>query len=160
MTAPRPIPDKVRRIIPTLGSPVDGEALGAARAIGRVLQAGGASYYDLAAAIPAREPEPGLGDYRPYRRETWSSTPRPARWGDWRGAWVRDARPRKFTPIQEARQEDMAAFCRSRTSRLSDRERAFVNGIAPERRGLSIRQGDWLADICSRLEHEGRDWWQ
>lgn len=55
---------KVARLIPLLGSPVDSEALGAARAIGRALKASGSDWHDLAAellhpapaAIPTRRP--------------------------------------------------------------------------------------------------------
>jgi hypothetical protein len=39
------------RLIRLLGSPEDGEALGAARGLGRVLSAGGADFNDLAAEI-------------------------------------------------------------------------------------------------------------
>lgn len=156
MTAPRPIPARIRKLVPVLNSAVDGEVVATARAIGRVLHANGQTFHDLAAALPVHQPEPSLGDNRRHHRET----PRPARWGDWRGAWRRDPKPRRYTPIQEARQEDQAAFCRRRLARLGERERTFITNISPQRHGLSLRQGDWLADITARLEMEDRQWWQ
>jgi hypothetical protein len=45
------IPPKIALLIPLLGSDVDGEVLGAARAIGRTLGAAGQDFHDLARAI-------------------------------------------------------------------------------------------------------------
>src|SRR5690606_38152799 len=50
MTAHLPVA-KLEKLVPILGSPVDGEALGAARAIGRTLEASGATRHDLSAAV-------------------------------------------------------------------------------------------------------------
>jgi hypothetical protein len=44
----RDVAAKLERIVPLLGSPVDGECLGAARAIVRTLQGGGSTLHDLA----------------------------------------------------------------------------------------------------------------
>ena len=46
------IPQKITRIIPLMGSPVNGEALSACHAVGRVLEHSGLTYRDLAAGLP------------------------------------------------------------------------------------------------------------
>ncbi|GJD43985.1 hypothetical protein AFCDBAGC_1847 [Methylobacterium cerastii] len=154
MTSAPAIPEKVRRIVPTLGSPVDGEALGACRAIGRVLQGEGLSYHDLAAAIPVRTEIPVLSRTPPE----WDTA-------RWRSASTRpapDYRPSRrkasvFTPTQSAIHRRMALFCRNADrGRLSDRERAFVSEISASRRELTVRQYDWLSTITDRLDMEDR----
>lgn len=136
------IPPKVARIMPLMGSSMDGEALGACRAVGRVLDHSGLTYRDLAAAIPTREAAPGLGDgrvqsppaYRPSRREV-----------------------SVFTPAQSAHHRRMALWVRNNErGRLTPREREFIANIASWRRELSITQADWLTDITDRLEQEDR----
>ncbi len=156
------IPEKARRIIPTLGSPVDGEALGAARAIGRVLSGAGLSYHDLAAAIPvaaeARRPvPPGARSYPIHPDPPGQKF---GNFADWRRAWGASGRPH-FTPRQERAQREQAAYCRMHDrGRLSPRERAFIRDIDGQRHGLTVRQSDWLAVICDRLEQEDRRQWQ
>jgi hypothetical protein len=139
------IPPKVAKILPLMGSPVDGEALGACRAVGRVLEHSGLTYRDLAAAIPTREAAPGLGDsrlrptpaYRPSRRKV-----------------------SVFTPAQAAHHRRMAIWCRNNErGRLTPREREFIANIASWRRELSIIQADWLTDITDRLEQEDLRAW-
>lgn len=46
--------DKLKKLIPLLGSDQDGEALGAARAIGRTLDAAGLDFHALAACVGPR----------------------------------------------------------------------------------------------------------
>lgn len=156
MTARPAIPEKVRRIVPLLGSPNEGEALGACRALARVLAGSGLDFGDLAAALPIG-PEMSTADHPPAAP---SRAPAPS-YQDWRGEWAgRFRRPRTFTPRQEARQEAMAAFCRAHGTRLGPRERAFVGSIRPCLDGLTTLQADWLNDICARLEWEDTRQWQ
>ena len=53
------LPEKIALLIPLLGSDVDGEVVGAARAIERTLKAAGRDWHDLAAqlapTVPSRE---------------------------------------------------------------------------------------------------------
>lgn len=140
-------PSKVARIVPMMASPVDGEALSACRAVGRVLSHAGLSYRDLAMAIPTREPTPALGDNR------IPPTPTPA---------YRPSRRKvcTFTPAQTANHRRMALYCRNEDrGRLSQRERDFVANLVAWRRELTIAQADWLTDITDRLEKEGRSAW-
>ena len=146
------IPPKVRSLVPMLASDMDNEALGACRAINRVLKGAGLSYHDLAEAIPVQSSDPTYrtactnDDHVP----TYNST-------QWREAWRTRSARRAYTPLQEARHRDMARHCRDRDrGRLTKAEREFVWNIANLRSGLSIKQGDWLADICDRLEWEDR----
>lgn len=55
MSALAPVFPKLRPLVRMLGSPIDGEALNAARAIGRVLQSAGSDFHDLARALEAGE---------------------------------------------------------------------------------------------------------
>lgn len=61
---PHPISENIAKLVAMLGSDQDGEALAAARALGRVLSTAGLSFIDLAAAVKqaplkktARKPE-------------------------------------------------------------------------------------------------------
>ena len=155
MSAAPTIPEKVRRIVPTLGSSVDGEALGACRAIGRTLGAAGLDYHDLARAIPTESDNITL---EPGHSPRWDAA-------QWRSASKRPApeyrpsrrKPSIFTPMQSAIHRRMALFCRNADrGRLSDRERAFVAEISTSRRELSVRQLDWLSTITDRLDMEDR----
>ncbi len=140
----RSIPAKVRLAIPMLGSEDDGTALSACRGIGRLLASAGCDWHDLAqnitvAADPAA-PTPTFRDFEGWKR-AWASKP-----------------PRShFTPKQERSQREQATYCRLHDhGRLSPRERAFIRNISAQPHGLTIRQGDWLAAICDRLEQEDR----
>lgn len=137
------IPPKVIKILPLMGSPVDGEALNACRAVGRVLQHSGLTYRDLAQAIPttqAYEQPVSMGPtpaYRPSRR-----------------------RVSVFTPAQTTHHRQMALWVRNNErGRLSPREREFIVNVSSWRRELSIHQADWLVTICDRLEQEDRHAW-
>ena len=137
------IPPKVVRILPLMGLPIDGEALGACRAVGRVLEHSGLTYRDLAQAIPTKQscdqpismgPVPA---YQPSRRKVSA-----------------------FTPAQAAHHRRMALWCRNNErGRLTPREREFIANIASWRRELSVGQADWLTDITDRLEQEDRRAW-
>jgi hypothetical protein len=63
------IPPKIALLIPLLGSAVDGEVLGAARAIGRTLGAAGQDFHDFARAVlplttTDQDRAPARGDWR------------------------------------------------------------------------------------------------
>ena len=138
------IPPKITRIMPLMGSPVDGEALGAVRAVGRILEHSGLTYCDLAAAIPQGAPSHGLGDgrfgpvpaYKPRRRKIYV-----------------------FTPGQTAHHRRIAIWLRdNERGRLSQKEREFVANVAGWRRELTIAQADWLVDLVARVEEDALPW--
>lgn len=52
------VADKLGKLIPLLASPLDGEALGAARGIGRVLSGAGLTFHDLVAALDFENSRP------------------------------------------------------------------------------------------------------
>ena len=150
MNAPASIPPNVRSLVTMLASDMDGEALGACRAINRVLKGVGLSFHDLAEAIPVQP----VGHFRQppqaHDAPAYDSA-------QCREAWRTGPARRSYTPLQEARHRDMARHCRDHDrGRLTEAERAFVWNIGNLRGGLSIRQGDWLTDICDRLEWEDR----
>lgn len=159
------IPAKVRLLVPVLGAPIDGEALGACRAIGRTLTSAGLDFHDLAAALPIRPMSPSLGD---ERTATASPTHTDWQWSNWREI-LADVPPayrpsrRKvhvFTPRQTADHRSMALWVRDNDrGRLSLREREFVANIVSRRRELTITQADWLGDITDRLEQGDRRAW-
>lgn len=152
MNARSPIPEKVRLLVPVLSSPHEGEVVGTARAIGRVLGTAGLTYHDLAAAIPTagdavRVPEWDAAGWR-------AANPAPAARTTRRKVYT-------FTPAQSAAHRKMALYCRDADrGRLSPRERDFVSNVASWRRELTIAQADWLGDITDRLEQEDRRQWQ
>lgn len=137
---PRPIPSKVARLIPMLGSDADHEAVSAARAIGRVLHRAGLGFTDLAAAIPT-------GAIKPDNVRLEQPGPRPFDAYAWR---------RAFTPKQERDHRANIRFCENRIHRLTDWERGFIANIARLHGNLSIRQGDRLAAIVDRIGWEAR----
>ncbi|TXM66898.1 hypothetical protein FV226_22740 [Methylobacterium sp. WL12] len=152
------IPEKVRRIVPSLGSSVDGEALGACRAIGRTLGTAGLDFHDLARAIPTGSDL--VDNIHEVRRPApkWDAA-------QWRSASTRPApeyRPSRrktfvFTPTQSAIHRRMALYCRNADrGRLSDRERAFIAEISTSKRELSVKQLDWLSTITDRLDMQDR----
>ncbi len=57
--------DKLRRLIPLLGSPVDAEVVATARAIERVLATAGADWHDLAAMVTTLRPAQPIRTRRP-----------------------------------------------------------------------------------------------
>ena len=163
MNAPTPIPLRVRLIVPMLGSSVDGEALGACRAIGRTLDTAGLDFHALAAAIRVegeehpetgrRRPKPGAGQRRTAPEPERSG---PRSYGDWRETYVRYHHRRHFTPRQEIEQRGQIAFCLRNLARLRSRERDFILSISRAADGLSLAQATWLADLTDRLDHEAR----
>ena len=136
------IPLRVVKLVPVLGSPSEGEALGACRAIGRTLRGAGQDFHALAAAIrtsgsataqaaprtePWMRPAPA---YRPSRSQPWTFT------------------PRQSAEHKRIAQRCLAADC----GRLRSRERDFLESVIASRRELTIAQLDWLNDIALSLE--------
>lgn len=154
MTALSPIPPKVRAIMPLCGSKNDGEALGACRAVGRVLAREGLNYVDLARAVRVAGDPPASADAGPvWNDEAWQR----AACGT--GTRTRPVRRRAytFTPAQSLEHRRMALWVRNNDrGRLSPREREFVADISHQRRELTIGQADWLAILCDRLVMESR----
>jgi hypothetical protein len=72
MSSLAPMLPKLCPLIRMLGSSNDGEALNAARAIGRTLRSAGRDFHDLASALEA-------GDEAPYVRVVYRDRPQPAR---------------------------------------------------------------------------------
>ena len=105
MTAIEPIADKLSKLIPLLGSPVDGEALSAVRAIDRTLKSAGSDWHDLASALNSR---PGATKTAP--------TPKPKP-------------PPPPEPIDRAAVMTMARAV-AEASRSTDWEREFAASIA------------------------------
>ncbi|WP_264051672.1 hypothetical protein [Methylobacterium flocculans] len=140
------IPPKVIKILPLMDSPVDGEALGACRAAGRVLRHSGLTYRDLAAAIPTTVPPETLHNVQGFEP---SPAYRPSR-----------RKVSVFTPAQTTHHRQMALWVRNHErGRLTPREREFIVNVSSWRRELSIPQADWLVTICDRLEQEDRQAW-
>lgn len=135
----RPIPPKVAKLLPMLGSATDHEALAAARAIGRILTGSGLGFTDLAAAIPAES-------FNFDNVQVECPGPRPFDAYAWK---------RAYTPRQEAEHRARVRFCLERPSRLTEWERRFVASVARLHGNLSIRQGDSLARIVDRIGREG-----
>ncbi|GEP06772.1 hypothetical protein [Methylobacterium oxalidis] len=160
MNARSPIPAKVSRHVPVLASPHEGEIVGAARAIGRTLQAAGLDFHALAAAISAPEVDAVAreADEGPQpKAEAAHRKPQKFSYGDWKEAWAFHHIPRRFTPRQEERHRKQVAYCKGRLGRLSRREQTFIRGISPLRGNLSYAQADWLAAITDRLEGADRE---
>jgi hypothetical protein len=139
---PRPIPSKVARLIPMLGSDADHEALSAVRAIGRILDRSGLGFTDLAAAIPADETnvdnvhvERPAGPVPPFNVYAWR---------------------RAYTPRQEQDHRAHVRFCQNHMGHLTPWEVGFVQSVARLHGNLSIRQGDRLAAIVDRIGREAR----
>ncbi|WP_244042638.1 hypothetical protein [Methylobacterium sp. J-030] len=127
---------------------MDGEALGAARAIGRVLDGAGLGFTDLAAAIPAPSIAQGVKTFTP---KTPVRTPA-ATVPEFHAYRLR----RAYTSRQEQQHRARVAFCQSRSWRLTPRERGFLDGIARQHGNLTFRQGDCLAALTDRLVWEDR----
>lgn len=160
MNARSPIPAKVRLLVPVLASPHEGEVIGAARAIGRSLQAAGLDFHALAAALSANETDTPVCEVkeRPQpQAEDANRNPQKFRCRDWKEAWAYHHIPRRFTPRQEESHRKQAAYCKGRIDRLNQREQGFIRSIGALRGNLSYAQADWLAAITDRLEEADRE---
>ena len=126
MAAIGPIAGKLKPLLLLLSSDRDGEALAAARALGRTLKAAGCDFHDLAATLTSAasaktkfhdEEEP------PRQRERKAD-------GDWRA---------------------MRDFCLDRPTRLR-REREFLESLRKWRGNITEKQCAWLEAIYTRLQ--------
>jgi hypothetical protein len=118
---------RIGALIRLLGSDRDAEALAAARALGRTLEAAGQDFHALADVVErsiersARPPDQERAHHREY--EDWRSMAR----------WLRDS-----------------------GSRLSPKERGFVSDIASRPGTLSARQQAWLLALYERAAAQSR----
>ncbi len=134
----RPIPSKVAKLLPMLGSATDHEALAAARAIGRILTGSGLGFTDLAAAIPAES-------FNVDNIHVERPSPRPFDAYAWK---------RAYTPRQEAEHRARVRFCQERPGRLTNGNRAS----SPAWRGCTAtcRSAKATASPASWIGSDGR----
>jgi hypothetical protein len=127
MTALAPVAPKLAPLVRMLGSPVDGEALAACRAIGRTLKTAGCDFHDLAKAIEGPAEPRVVVLYRdrepPARRE-------PETGEHWR---------------------DMARRCLGHFGDLRPAERRFLQDIIRWRGKPTAKQMTWLLAIAEAL---------
>lgn len=122
-----PVAGKVAPLIRLLASPVDGEVLGAARAIGRVLESGGLDFHDLAKAL--EEPaEPRVVVVYRDRERTAPREPEPGE--HWR---------------------DLARRCLGHFGDLQPAERRFLKDLLSWRGKPTTKQMAWLLAIAEAL---------
>lgn len=132
---------KVCRIIPILGSPVDGEVLAGGRALDRLLTGARLDLHFLAARIAG---------------EPWESTsavpaPQPAH------RPTRCPRSSVFTEKQSAEHHEMARWCLDNDrGRLKPKDRKLLVNIVARRFELSIDQADWLVGLTDHFDQEDR----
>lgn len=173
MTLPTEITDRLQKLIPLLGSDNDGEALGAARAIGRTLQAAGLDFHALAERI-----RPGTAE---VARVVYSDVPYATPDYNYADAF-RQARPpvtphepadaltRSFglpiyTEERLAPWWDVAQHClklnrtiqRKHGGRfLREFEMKIIRDIASGARTPTNAQASWLETVVARC-HQARD---
>jgi hypothetical protein len=119
---------RLAKAIPLLGSPVDAEALGAARALARILEAAGHDLHDLAVLI-----EPSEWEARIESRRDHPASPSPTS-ATGPGAERQPPKPRKerrasfgdFTPRQ--RRSTIAEILKR--SKLTREEREFLRTMS------------------------------
>jgi hypothetical protein len=116
------------KLLRLLGSPVDGEALGAARALGRTLRRVGCDFHDLADIVVA---PPIVPNGRDGRADS-----------GFRGPHADD---------DELPWRDMAAACARHPNRFTDKERGFVRGMNGWRGEPSAKQLGWLVALFERV---------
>jgi hypothetical protein len=115
------------KLIRLLGSDVDGEALGAVRALGRTLRAHGHDFHDLARLVEAPAAEPSGGRMRPGRHDHFD--------GD-------DDDPVDW--------EVMVAVCVDRLALFTAKERKFIVTLQGWGGEPSPKQLNWLAALFRR----------
>jgi hypothetical protein len=118
------------KLLRLLGLPIDGEALGAARALGRTLKANGCDFHDLAGIVETPPIAPNGGNGRAgfgahYRRDDNVETEIP-----WR---------------------EMVVTCMRHLERFTDKERKFVRSMNSWRGDPSAKQLGWLETLFERV---------
>ena len=111
MSAFRPIAPKLAKLLLLLGSENDGEALGAARGLGRTLAGVGCDLHDLAETLIQSEPPPARNDIS--LRETVT--------------WILDHDDGSLNDRERAFVEDMDSLVGR--YRLSDRQEAWLRSL-------------------------------
>jgi hypothetical protein len=120
------------KLLRLLRSPVDGEALGAARALGRTLKANGCDFHDLANIIEAPPIVPNGGN---GRDGFGAHHPR----NDYDG-----------NVETELPWRDMVAACAQHPNRFSDKERGFIRSMRGWCGEPSAKQRGWLVALFER----------
>jgi hypothetical protein len=121
------------KLLRLLGSPVDGEALGAALALGRTLKRNGCDFHDLADIIEAPPIAPNGGNGRAgfgahHRRNGYDDN-------------VETEIPRR----------EMVVICMRHLERFTDKERKFVRSMNSWRGEPSVKQLKWLVALFERV---------
>ena len=115
------------RLIRLLATDVDGEALAAVRALGRVLKANRADFHDLAHLVEqAPSPAPSGGRTGTSRRDYFDEDA-PVDW------------------------ETMVAACVDEPERFSEREQQFLESMQDWRGEPTQKQLDWLTALFRRV---------
>jgi hypothetical protein len=120
----RDLVERLRKLIPRLGTTYEAEAITTVRAIERTLKGAGFDWHDLANAAAAHF-----------------------------SARIREALPH-LEPDSASDWADLARWCRDHDNgRLTPREREFVESMVGwcHWRDPTERQAAWLADIADRL---------
>jgi hypothetical protein len=146
MTALAPIAGKLGSLLRMLTSDKDGEVLGHARALVRVLATNGADMHDLAAHVEGGNGKLTDAEMKKlydagYRDGTRAAEDRHYGAGNFRNA---DGTPEWH---------EMASWCQRRGDRLRDKEREFVDDMAGRTvwREPTEKQAKWLKSIWFRL---------
>jgi hypothetical protein len=116
----------IAKLIRLLASTSDGEALGAARAIGRTLRANGADFHTLAAFIEAAPAPPSGGRTGAGRREYFDEDA-PVDW------------------------EIMVATCARHPGRFTTKEREFLASMELWRGEPTEKQLSWISVLFQRV---------
>lgn len=140
---------RLAKIVPMLGSSVDAEALAAARAIGRVLDATDADWHDLAQALSPRTLEDMVAD--------WAKAGRPAPQAARRTPEPREEPP---PPFRDPSPYDAVILGLSATFRSTydsrDTRRRILDMLSIEGAPISADEVTYLqliADECYRRPH-------
>jgi hypothetical protein len=136
---------KVGKLLRLLSSTNDGEALGAARSISRVLQSAGADFHALATAVEDRSSRSDKKFSVIYARGIED--------GMRRAAEMHPAQSDFYDIDGGKSAHQMALFCQERADRLTEREAEFIGGVAARTvwREPTAKQAKWLRSIYLRL---------
>ena len=141
MSFTEPVAEKVGKLLRLLSSPIDGEVLGAARALLRTLTSNGLDMHTLAERVERN----GFNKDEAQRLYQAGFQDGLAQ-GEYRAATFRNM---DGTPTWH----EMAVWCAQQADRLREQERKFVNDMA----GRTVwcepteKQAKWLKSIYYRL---------
>jgi hypothetical protein len=117
----------VAKLIRMLASTSDGEALGAVRALERVLKSRGADFHDLARLIETPSPAPPSGGRTEAGRREYFDEDAPVAW------------------------EIMVAACVDEPERFTEREQDFLLSMQNWRGEPTPKQLSWLTVLFKRV---------